>query len=66
MPDVTMLCSGLGCPIKGDCAKFDGNNNCPEDCYGIAYFIKPPFVGSSCEHYEHIFRRGKEGEDGSF
>lgn len=58
------LCTGDSCPLKQDCRRWDVNTPCTPDCIGQSYFIKPPFVGGSCEHYEHIFRRGKEGEDG--
>lgn len=66
MPEVRYLCSGVDCGIRGDCGHWDGNNNCPEECYGIAYFIKPPYANGSCAQYEDIFKRGKEREDGSF
>jgi hypothetical protein len=64
MSDVKYLCTGAGCGIKGDCGHWEGNNNCPEDCVGYAYYVKPPFVGGSCAEYEHIFRRAKEKDDG--
>jgi len=58
------LCCGGDCPIKQDCERWDSNTPCPAEPVGQSYFIKPPFVGGSCEHYEHIFRRTKEKDDG--
>jgi hypothetical protein len=58
------LCVGGECPLKQDCERWDVNTPCTPDCLGQSYFIRPPFVGGTCEHYEHIFRRDKEKDDG--
>lgn len=55
------LCTGEGdCPLRGECAHWEGNNNCPEDCIGIAYFIRPPWKDGWCEEY----LKYKPGMDG--
>ncbi len=55
------LCSGDGCPLRGDCAKWDGNNDCyPDDCEGLSYFVKPPWKDGWCESYAQ-YRRLESG-----
>lgn len=52
--DIKELCRGEGCPIHGDCQRWDGNTVCPdtpEECEGYSYYIKPPWVDGWCERY---------------
>lgn len=60
-----LLCSGTDCPLRGECAKWDGNNDCyPGDCEGLSYFVKPPWKqdadGGFCDEYRQ-YRREKGG-----
>jgi hypothetical protein len=64
MDDVKYLCTGEGCPIKGDCAKYDVNNECSPTCEGLAYFIKCPWDNGWCAHYYPAKKRIKEKGDG--
>jgi hypothetical protein len=62
MLDMT-ICVGGDCPLKQDCRRWEVNSPCSPDCLGQSFFIKPPFVGKSCEYYEHIFKRIEEKGD---
>ena len=55
------LCTGDKCPIKGDCWRWEGNRDCPDDCEGLSFFIKPPFADGECKHYDPMARhRGRK------
>jgi hypothetical protein len=55
-----LLCTGDSCPLRVECAHWEGNNNCPEDCIGIAYFIRPPWSDGWCVEYQKFKGWGKE------
>lgn len=47
MADIT-LCSGKGCPLAGDCKRFDGNT---PGGFRQSYFMEPPWKPEGgCEH----------------
>jgi len=60
-----LLCSGEGCPIRADCAHWDGNNDCEPPCEGMAYFVKPPWRDGFCDEHRPFHRGRPENGDGA-